>query len=101
VDSLPVAGRRDDRVENQGNRIPAHLAWSRKAEFKLPKRTLSKGLIEQLLGRLYSKIRQPRGSRPSATASPPAPLRYLATAGLGAKVKAGKEILVVNERLAN
>ena len=66
---------------------------------KLPKRTFSKELIEQLFVRPYCKIRHLEeaglGNRVSASRY----LHDLAEAGLVAKVKAGKEILFVNERL--
>ena len=66
---------------------------------KLPKRTFSKELIEQLFVRPYCKIRHLEeaglGNRVSASRY----LHDLADAGLVAKVKAGKEILFVNERL--
>ena len=66
---------------------------------KLPKRTFSKELIEQLFVRPYCKIRHLEeaglGNRVSASRY----LHDLAAAGLVAKVKAGKEILFVNERL--
>ena len=66
---------------------------------KLPKRTFSKELIEQLFVRPYCKIRHLEeaglGNRVSASRY----LHDLATAGLVAKLKAGKEILFVNERL--
>ncbi len=66
---------------------------------KLPKRTFSKELIEQLFVRPYCKIRHLEeaglGNRVSASRY----LHDLADAGLVAKVKAGKEILFVNEQL--
>jgi Fic family protein len=66
---------------------------------KLPKRTFSKELIEQLFVRPYCKIRHLEeaglGNRVSASRY----LHDLADSGLVAKTRAGKEILFVNERL--
>jgi Fic family protein len=66
---------------------------------KLPKRTFSKELIEQLFVRPYCKIRHLEEAGLAARVSASRYLHDLADAGLVAKVKAGKEILFVNERL--
>ena len=69
------------------------------ARLKLPKRSFSKELIEQLFVRPYCKIRHLEeaglGNRVSASRY----LHDLTEARLVAKVKSGKEILFVNERL--
>jgi Fic family protein len=66
---------------------------------KLPKRTFSKELIEQLFVRPYCKIRHLEEAGLAARVSASRYLHDLADAGLVGKVKAGKEILFVNERL--
>ena len=66
---------------------------------KLPKRTFSKELIEQLFVRPYCKIRHLEEAGLAARVSASRYLHDLADTGLVAKVKAGKEILFVNERL--
>lgn len=66
---------------------------------KLPKRTFSKELIEQLFIQPYCKIRFLEEAGLAARVSASRYLHDLADAGLVAKVKAGKEILFVNERL--
>ena len=66
---------------------------------KLPKRTFSKELIEQLFVRPYCKIRHLEDAGLAARVSASRYLHDLADAGLVAKVKSGKEILFVNERL--
>ena len=66
---------------------------------KLPKRTFSKELIEQLFVRPYCKIRHLEEAGLAARVSASRYLHDLADAGLVAKVKSGKEILFVNERL--
>ncbi len=66
---------------------------------KLPKRTFSKELIEQLFVRPYCKIRHLEEAGLAARVSASRYLHDLADTGLVAKVKSGKEILFVNERL--
>lgn len=66
---------------------------------KLPKRTFSKELIEQLFVRPYCKIRHLEEAGLAARVSASRYLHDLADAGLVTKVKSGKEILFVNERL--
>ena len=66
---------------------------------KLPKRTFSKELIEQLFVRPYCKIRHLEEAGLAARVSASRYLHDLADAGLVAKIKSGKEILFVNERL--
>ncbi len=66
---------------------------------KLPKRTFSKELIEQLFVRPYCKIRHLEEAGLGNRVSCSRYLHDLAEAGLVAKTKAGKEILFINERL--
>jgi Fic family protein len=74
-------------------------AMVEEARIKLPRRSFSKELIEQLFVRPYCKIRHIEdaglGNRVSASRY----LHDLADAGLVNKTRAGKEILFVNDRL--
>jgi Fic family protein len=66
---------------------------------KLPKRTFSKELVEQLFVRPYCKIRHLEEAGLGNRVSCSRYLHDLAEVGLVTKTKAGKEILFVNERL--
>lgn len=66
---------------------------------KLPKRTFSKELIEQLFVRPYCKIRHLEEAGLGNRVSCSRYLHDLADAGLVTKTKAGKEILFLNDRL--
>ncbi len=69
------------------------------ARLKVPKRTFSKELIEQLFVRPYCKIRHLEEAGLGNRVSCSRYLHDLAEAGLVNKTKAGKEILFINERL--
>lgn len=75
------------------------LSMVEEARLKLPKRTFSKELIEQLFVRPYCKIRHLEEAGLGNRVSSSRYLHDLTDAGLVAKTKAGKEILFVNERL--
>jgi len=75
------------------------LGMVEEARLKLPKRTFSKELIEQLFVRPYCKIRHLEEAGLGNRVSCSRYLHDLAEAGLVAKTKAGKEILFINERL--
>ena len=66
---------------------------------KLPKRTFSKELIEQLFVRPYCKIRHLEEAGLGNRVSVSRYLHDLAESGLVNKTRAGKEILFVNDRL--
>ncbi len=66
---------------------------------KLPKRTFSKELIEQLFVRPYCEIRHLEEAGLGNRVSVSRYLHDLAECGLVNKTRAGKEILFVNDRL--
>ncbi|HYR58001.1 MAG TPA: Fic/DOC family N-terminal domain-containing protein [Chthoniobacteraceae bacterium] len=84
------------RIESIGELLARMID---EARLKLPKRTFSKELIEQLFVRPYCKIRHLEEAGLGNRVSSSRYLHDLAEAGLVAKTKSGKEILFVNERL--
>ena len=79
------------------NELLTHMV--EEGRLKLPKRTFSKELIEQLFVRPYCKIRHLEEAGLGNRVSCSRYLHDLAEAGLVNKTKAGKEILFINERL--
>ena len=84
------------RIEAIGDLLARMVEEGR---LKLPKRTFSKELIEQLFVRPYCKIRHLEEAGLGNRVSSSRYLHDLAEAGLVTKTKAGKEILFVNGRL--
>lgn len=84
------------RIESIGDLLGSMVEEGR---LKLPKRTFSKELVEQLFVRPYCKIRHLEEAGLGNRVSCSRYLHDLADTGLVNKVKAGKEILFVNERL--
>lgn len=84
------------KIEAMGDLL---VSMVEEARLKLPKRSFSKELIEQLFVRPYCKIRHLEEAGLGNRVSSSRYLHDLADAGLVAKTKSGKEILFVNERL--